>query len=488
LDSGETLSGGYIHMKIDPYAGVVGYKYSTQEGPNLAYGYLGTNTPVTKTNATPLTPLVEYKTLPDQIPIYGQATGLAAKLLINSGGDPNHVVVGYENNPLAAQGNAAIKSAAQSLYEQLFNQAESALFSGQIKNPNPPTSGPGSYEWAVNNNLPFTSAPYIAPTGRPTYSFGDNGTVTITNPLPTQADIQKAIDQTKALNETKAKNAADTTATNTANNTALTQAELDKQKTDATKNQTALDKLNQQLSDANSALNKTIADNATGTTGLTQAEKDAKAARDAQDKIDQAKRDQDQKDRDAGITSAADAAAKQAADQKIIDDANKAAKDAQDKQNQEALAAQALAVRNARIANQNQLYSWDEYNAAENLGSESAFNAQQSLRTQEALGRQKDQYAQSAFNARSGQAGNVATAGSSGAAGAKQALDRASGKSPEVAAAQQAAAAQPVNSKRQERQDSTRFGQYSQPKFGSSYDAQLSSFLPSIQGVSFGGS
>jgi hypothetical protein len=488
LDTGETFSGGKLHMKSDPTTGVVGYEYDTQQGPNLAYGYLGTNTPVTKTNATPLTPLVEYKTLPDKIPIYGSATGLQAKLIIDAGGDPNHVVIGYENNPLASEGNTSIVNSATALQQQLFNQAEQALFNGGIKNPNPPTYGPGSYEWAVNNNLPFTPAPYIAPTGRPTYSFGDNGSVTITNPLPTQADITKAIDQTKAVNETKANNAADITATNTANNTALTQAELDRQKAAADKNQTDLDKLNQQLSDANSALNKTIADNATGTSGLTQAQKDAKAAQEAQDKIDQAKRDKVEADRLQGIKDANAKAAQQAADQKQQEADAKAAQEAEQKRQDEALAAQTLAIRNARLANQNQLFSWDEYYAAQGMQADSAAQAQEILGTQQAIGRQKDAISQAAYDARYGQAGNVATAGAAGAAGAKQALERASGKSPEAAAAQQAAASAPINLPRQGDQPGSRFGQVGRPKFGGSNDAVLGSFLPSIQGLSFGGS
>lgn len=564
LSEGETL-GGSRTMVTSP-KGTTSYVSSSQNGPQIHVS--PASEPIaTFPSAIDITPKVDYKTLPNQIDILGPATGLQAKLLANAGTNPNQIKVGsYDISSIANPANASIINSAQNLQQQLVSQLIGEIYAG-------------------NSDV----------SAQPVYSFGDNGKVTITNPLPTQADIQKAIDQTKAVNETKITTANDAAIKAAANQAAALKAQQDAQAAKDAAAKTALDKLNADNAAAAKAVKDTIAANTTGVSDLTakaaadkaaqdkaiadakaandkteqarlaevarlkaladQAEKDrlaavaageaqaakdaaakkalldAEAAKIAQDKTDkekaaaEAKAIQDKKNQDyqaaieAGLAkaeaervaqekAAADAkvladqkeaerqtglaAAKKKADdeaaaqQKLKEEQDAAAKIESDRQAAE-LAARELAVRNARIAGQNQLYSWDQYNAAQSMEAESAARAQGIISTQQTLRQQQDQYAKAGYNARAGQAGNVAAAGSAGATGAKQVLDRASGKSPEAAAAQQAASA-PINLPRQGDQSSSRFGQVGRSKFGGSNDTVLGSFLPSIQGLSFGGS
>jgi hypothetical protein len=123
LSPGETLGGTRI-VNTSPTATY--FVDATQQGPKIsAAPQSGLRSIETATN---ITPIVEYKTVPDQIPQYGQATGLQASLLKNAGGDPNNVVTGYVENPFADTLNALLENQAKNFQKSITSQLLSSIF------------------------------------------------------------------------------------------------------------------------------------------------------------------------------------------------------------------------------------------------------------------------------------------------------------------------------------------------------------------------
>jgi hypothetical protein len=100
-----------------------------------------------------ITPIVEYKTLPESITQYGEATGLNARLLKEAGGDPNNVVTGYIKSDLASLLNPMLVKQAED-----FQKSITAQLLGQI----------------------FDKT--ATQTEKPVYSFNETG-LTSTNPV-----------------------------------------------------------------------------------------------------------------------------------------------------------------------------------------------------------------------------------------------------------------------------------------------------------------
>jgi hypothetical protein len=124
LNEGETL-GGTRQVITSPESNVTYFVDATQQGPKIS---AATDQVRSIETATNITPIVEYKTVPDQVPITGQATGLQAKLLTNTGGDPNNVVTGYSAIPFADSINSLLENQAKNFQQSITSQLLGQIF------------------------------------------------------------------------------------------------------------------------------------------------------------------------------------------------------------------------------------------------------------------------------------------------------------------------------------------------------------------------